>query len=204
MSEYEIMNIVANSYNVMAENYEDWRITDKFNDLLQKFVEYLPEKGKILDAGVGSGVPSSRYFLDAGMQVIGIDISDTMLKLAKKNVPEAELRKMNILDVDTVFPEKYFDGIISVFTLFHIPRRFHGEVFKKFTRILKSGGTLLINSGTSGSEGFSNFFGSPMFWSNHSPKKTLKLVQDAGLQILFEGALIRGGEQQYWIYARKI
>jgi ubiquinone/menaquinone biosynthesis C-methylase UbiE len=203
MDENEIIRIVADSYNEIAKKYDAWRIVDKFNDLLEKFVSYLPQGGSVLDAGIGSGIPSARFLLDAGMKVSGVDISDTMLDMAKKNVPEAVLYKKNIMEVDNTFPENTFDGIISVFTLFHIPRKLHADVFEKFTAILKPSGILMINNGTSDSEGFSDFFGSTMFWSNFNPEKTLQLVKDAELEIIFAESLIRGGERQFWIFAKK-
>lgn len=203
MDEHEIVKLVANSYDSMAEKYDSWRIIDKFNDLLEKFVSCLPKEGKILDAGIGSGIPSAKYLTDAGLKVTGIDISVIMLNMARRNVPEANLHKISITDVDKHFLKNTFDGIISVFTLFHIPRKLHGEIFKKFANILKQGGVLMINSGISESEGFNNFFDSPMFWSNYNPEKTLQLVREAGLHILYESELIRGGEQQYWVHAQK-
>jgi len=133
--------------------------------------------------------------------VTGIDISDTMLEMARKNVPEAEFinKDMNNLD----FNKNSFDGIISVYALFHVPKNNHPNIFKQFFKILKPGGILLFNTGTSESEGVSKFFGEPMFWSNYDPKKTLEIVKSVGFSILFEGVLVRGGEFQYWIFAKK-
>ncbi|MGV9206423.1 MAG: class I SAM-dependent methyltransferase, partial [Promethearchaeia archaeon] len=168
---------------------------------LEKLVNYLPKHGKVLDAGSGSGEPVSKYLVDAGLEVIGVDLSDTMLKMARKNVPEATFLKQDLLNLE--FDEESFDGIISVFTLFHIPKKDHFSVFLKFYGLLKSGGILLINTGTHDSEGFSQFFGVPMFWSNYAPEKTLSFVKDAGFSIIFEDVLARGGEIQYWIFARK-
>ncbi|MFW9895291.1 MAG: methyltransferase domain-containing protein, partial [Candidatus Thorarchaeota archaeon] len=99
--------------------------------------------------------------------------------------------------------ENAFDGIISVFTLFHVPREKHFEIFKSFFQIMKPGGILLINIGISESEGTSRFFGVPMFWSNFSTNKTLDLVREAGFSVISEAVLERGGEYQYWIFGKK-
>ncbi|MBD3341451.1 MAG: methyltransferase domain-containing protein [Candidatus Lokiarchaeota archaeon] len=185
----------------MGPQYDKHRNKHKIDKELQMFVELLPKGGKILDAGSGSGEPASKFLADAGFDVIGIDLSETMLKMAQKNVSNAKFLKMDIASPD--FEEESFDGILSLFALFHIPRKEHKSVFDNFYRLLKSGGTLMINTGVSGHEGFSNFFGSRMFWSNWAPEKTLSLVKEVGFSIIFEGVLSRGGEIQYWIFARK-
>ncbi len=207
MDEYQIINTVANSYDEIAPQYEKYfrssGIANKFNDLLARFVSFLPKGAKILDAGVGSGIPTSRFLIDNSMNVVGVDISDTMLKMASRNVPEAELHKIDISKLDYIFENETFDGIISVFTLFHIPRKIHGYIFKIFASLLKKNGILMINTGTTESDGFSDFFGNPMYWSNYRPEKTLELVKNTGLHVIFEDSLIRGGEKQYWICAQK-
>ncbi|MGV9169953.1 MAG: hypothetical protein ACOC38_08465 [Promethearchaeia archaeon] len=48
------------------------------------------------------------------------------------------------------------------------------------------------------------FFGEPMLWSTNPPKKTLAVVKEISMEIPFEGGLKLGGEQQYWIFAKKV
>jgi len=194
--------MVEKGYDQIAQDYYSNRDINKFNSELESFSKLIPKDGRVLDVGCGAGIPTVKFLSEKGIKVTGIDISETMLKLARKNVPQAEFIKMDANHLE--FPENSFDGIISVYTLFHIPRKKHLNIFKQFFRILKPEGILMINSGLSGSEGVSNFFGVPMFWSNYSPKETLELVQKAGFSILFEGVLQRGGEYQYWIFAKKI
>jgi ubiquinone/menaquinone biosynthesis C-methylase UbiE len=193
--------MVQKGYNKIAEAYYSHRDLKKFNSELDKFMKLLPKNAHVLDVGCGAGIPTAKFLVEKGIKVTGIDISEKMLKLAKENVPTATFLKMDANHLE--FPEDLFDGIISVYTLFHIPRKNHSEIFKQFYKVLKSGGMLMINSGVSGSEGTSSFFGVPMFWSNYSPEKTLELVRETGFSILFEGVLQRGGEFQYWIYAKK-
>ncbi|MFX1588174.1 MAG: class I SAM-dependent methyltransferase [Promethearchaeota archaeon] len=194
-------DMVKKSYNKIAASYYSHRDLNKFNGELDKFIELLPRNGHVLDVGCGAGIPTGKYLVSRGLKVTGIDISDTMLEMARKNVPEADFinKDMNNLD----FNENSFDGIISVYALFHVPKNNHPNIFEQFFKILKPGGILLINTGTSESEGVSEFFGEPMFWSNYDPKKTLEIVKSIGFSILFEGVLVRGGEFQYWIFAKK-
>jgi len=194
--------MVKKSYNKIAASYYSHRDLNKFNGELDKFIDLLPKNGHVLDVGCGAGIPTGKYLVSRGLKVTGIDISDTMLEMARKNVPEADFinKDMNKLD----FKRNSFDGIISVYTLFHVPKNNHLNIFKQFFKILKPDGILLINTGTSESEGVSKFFGEPMFWSNYDPKRTLEIVKSVGFSILFEGVLVRGGEFQYWIFAKKL
>ncbi|MFW9818736.1 MAG: class I SAM-dependent methyltransferase, partial [Candidatus Thorarchaeota archaeon] len=193
---------VEQGYNKIAEDYYNHRDLNKFNNELKEFATLLPENAHILDVGCGAGIPTSKFLIKRGIRVTGIDLSNKMLDLARENVPNAEFIKMDMNKLK--FNENTFDGIVSVYTLFHVPKKNHLRIFKKFFEILKPGGILLINTGVSESEGESNFFGVPMFWSNYSPKITLNLVVEAGFSILFEGILERGGEYQYWIFGKKI
>ncbi|MFX0057922.1 MAG: class I SAM-dependent methyltransferase [Candidatus Heimdallarchaeota archaeon] len=196
-----VKDIVMNGYNQIASDYYNHRDLNKFNDLLERFVSLLPKRARVLDAGCGAGIPASKFLVKKGLKVTGIDISDTMLEMARKNVPNALFLKKDMKELD--FDNNYFEGVISVYALFHIPKEEHLFVFKKFYEVLKPGGILMINTGLNESEGINNFFGVPMFWSNYNPKKTLELVKNIGFSIIFEGVLVRGGEYQYWIFAKK-
>jgi len=196
-----IKDIVEQGYDKIAEDYYSHRNLEKLNGELERISKLLPEGAKVLDVGCGAGIPTSKYLVHKGFDVTGIDISNKMLELARKNVPKGKFIKMDINNIE--FADNSFDGIVSVYTLFHIPRKNHNKIFQDFYRILNPDGKLLINTGISDSESFSRFFGVKMFWSNYSPDKTLKLVKDAGFSILFEGILERGGEYQYWIYGKK-
>jgi SAM-dependent methyltransferase len=47
--------------------------------------------GCVVELGCGSGI-SSRCFRDAGFEVVGFDLSDAMIHLARKRVPDADFR----------------------------------------------------------------------------------------------------------------
>lgn len=196
-----IFKTVEESYDKMGETYHNFRNNEKFNTELVKFTELLPSSAQVLDAGCGVGTPVSQFLVRKGFQVTGVDISKKMIDLAKENVPEATFYHRNILTLD--FPNDSFEGIICIYTLWHIPRTNHSSILENFHRMLKDNGILVLNTGIYESEGMSEFFGEPMLWSTNNPKKTLAFVKEMGFDIIFEGILKLGVERQYWIFAKK-
>ena len=197
----EISKLVEQGYDKIAEDYYTHRDLNKFNNELETFSSLLTENASILDAGCGAGIPTAKFLDKKGFNITGIDLSDKMLSLARNNVPNAKFIKMDMNNI--MFDKNTFDGIISVYTLFHVPREKHQSIFNRFYEILKPKGVLMINNGITESEGKSIFFGVPMFWSNFNPNTTLEFVKKAGFSIIFEGVLQRGGELHYWIYGKK-
>jgi SAM-dependent methyltransferase len=55
--------------------------------------------GIVVDLGCGSGL-WARELVDAGYQVLGIDISEAMITLSRKRVPEAEFRVGSLFDAE--------------------------------------------------------------------------------------------------------
>jgi ubiquinone/menaquinone biosynthesis C-methylase UbiE len=101
------------------------------------------------------------------------------------------------------FPDQFFDGVVSLYAIWHISRQKHGLVFDNFYRVLKPNGILFFNTGVHAMDGINNFLGARMYWSAPKPEKTLQLVQGAGFEIIRDEVLVRGGETQYWVFATK-
>jgi len=60
------------------------------------------EQGLVVDLGCGTGI-LSRIMGDAGYEVLGHDQSAEMLKIARRNAPQARFKRASFVDVD--FPE---------------------------------------------------------------------------------------------------
>ena len=196
---YEEM--VRDSYNQMGARYNQIRNRTKNDHELAFFASLLPEQGHVLDAGCGAGEPVAKSLVDYGFRVTGIDVSRSMLDLAKKQVPHGEFLEGDITNL--TFPDETFDGVVSLYTIWHISKHKHDLAFQNFYRVLKPGGILFFNTGIRQMDGVDMFLGAPMVWSSPSPGETLVLVKKAGFEVLRDEILIRGGETQYWVFARK-
>ena len=56
-------------------------------------------EGLVVDLGCGSGL-WARELVDAGYRVLGIDISEAMIEISRRRVPEAEFRVGSLFDAD--------------------------------------------------------------------------------------------------------
>jgi len=199
-------DIVREGYERIAEHYDQWW-RDSNQAELDEFMNLVKPGGHILDAGCGTGNRVARALVDGGFQLTGIDISQKMLDLAKHNVPEAtfEVGDMTALG----FEDDSFDGIVSTYAVFHVPRTKHFSLFQDFHRLLKKGGALLFSVGSkeNGSDGVwdwddGNWDVVPMYWSYHSPQKSVELLKSENFEIIFARNVEQADGTHFWILAR--
>lgn len=76
---------------------------------------------KALDFGCGAG-RSTRFLRELGLNTIGIDISDEMLRIAKSVDPSGRYIRVDDGDISMIESEE-FDLILSAFTFDNIPTR---------------------------------------------------------------------------------
>lgn len=101
-------------------------------------------KGRILDAGVGTG--RNMPFYPPGAEVIGIDISPAMLLRAERRRDQSRaavgLREMDVTNLD--FPDASFDAIVASFLFCTLPKELQAPALHELSRVLKPGGTLRL------------------------------------------------------------
>lgn len=192
--------IVENGYNKIAEEYYTLRDVFDYKRELEKFASLLPKNAKVLDVGCGAGVPIIKFLVESGFDVVGIDSSERMLELARKNVPKAKFIKKEMTKLD--FKDNHFDGLTAFYSIIHVPREKHFSLFRSFHRILKPKGIMLITMRSTEWEGIEEFHGVKMFWSHYNPEKSLQMIKDAGFQIILDKYIVGGGEKHYLILAR--
>ncbi|MBN1157540.1 class I SAM-dependent methyltransferase [Candidatus Woesearchaeota archaeon] len=107
---------------------------------LTEFISKLKGK-KVLDAGAGSGRDVA-YFIEEGLDAVGIDISGEMIKTAKEKV-HVEIKKMDMRKID--LGDESFDGIWCCASLIHLPKKDVPVVLKEFHRVLKKDGIVYIS-----------------------------------------------------------
>ncbi len=129
------MNQTLEYYNEHADKF----ILDTLNvDMMtiqNKFKSYIPNDGKVLDLGCGSG-RDSLFFKKLGYIVTAIDGSAEMCRQAEKNIGQPVLN----MTFDKLDNNNEFDGIWACASLLHVPSSDIKDVIIKIERALKRGG----------------------------------------------------------------
>lgn len=106
----------------------------------------LPESSSVLDVGCGAG-RISVYMAERGYRVIGIDVSEGLLSIAR----EFSMKKSQHIHfflsegIKLPYQDEEFDIVIGFKILCYIPtRELRNEKLKEFYRVLRVGGTCII------------------------------------------------------------
>ena len=130
-----------NQYKQMARSVGGLQAAGEWNEL-QKMLPNFQNK-RVLDLGCGFGW-HCRYAVEQGAKaVIGIDLSEKMLKEARKKTtsPLIEYVHMPIEDID--YPKDSFDIIISSL-VFHYIESFE-DICKRVSSCIVSGGDFIFS-----------------------------------------------------------
>lgn len=200
--------LVASGYDAMAERYLDWsgQVVDPTRDrLFDRLVATLPDRARVLDLGCGAGVPWTRR-LAARFDVVGVDISETQVRLARQNVPAASFMVADIAVLDLA--PGSLDAVAAFYCVSHLPRDRHADLLRRIAVWLKPGGLLLATLGASDIPGWmGEWLGVPMFFSAYDADTNRSAVRDAGFELLAD-EVAEVGEPEgtvsfLWVLARK-
>jgi len=131
--------LAAAVYNKIAEPYS--KEFSKPSEYIDEFLDLLPIKSRVLDAGCGPGIDSA-YIESRGFHVIGVDLSEGMVRLAEHKFPNIDFRLTDIRNLD--FPPGFFEGIVASCSLIHIPKRDIIPTLNQFHRLLGKDGIVYI------------------------------------------------------------
>ncbi len=95
---------------------------------------------RVLDVACGSGVltaAASRMVTDTG-EVIGTDISETMLAIARERAPTCRFVRADAQNLDALLPPTHFDTVLCGLGLMYVPDP--ETALSAMTRLLRSGG----------------------------------------------------------------
>ncbi len=195
-------NVVRDGYDQIARVYLADRNRLGSGKYVQKLLKLLPKHSTVLDLGCGAGVPIDDVLLKAGHEVIGIDISNEQIKLARAYCPRGRYIVGDIADLEEGTYQ--VDAVISFYTLFHIPRTEQAKALKIIASFLPKGGMLLLTMGDREFEGSHILHSVPMWVSQYGTIKNKMLVEKAGFKIVFSEMDSSGGEHHQILMAEKV
>ncbi|MDH5462616.1 MAG: class I SAM-dependent methyltransferase, partial [Candidatus Bathyarchaeota archaeon] len=112
-----LLDLNKRAWDNLARRYDDKSETP-ISDVFDVFTGMLPVKGRVLDLGCGTGLPYARILVEKGFDVLGVDLSGEMVKVASENVPEASFVQLSMNEM-TYRDE--FDGVMSSFSMLLLP-----------------------------------------------------------------------------------
>lgn len=100
--------------------------------------------GRILEVGVGTGLSLPDY--SRQNRLVGIDISEPMLRRAHERVRDLKLHNVEALSVMDVahlgFPDDSFDVVVAQYVITAVPDP--DAALDEFARVLKPGGEIVL------------------------------------------------------------
>ncbi|MCK4667066.1 class I SAM-dependent methyltransferase [Candidatus Dependentiae bacterium] len=187
--------IVKSGYNKCTNQYNLVRMKE-LEPSLELLTKHLNSNCNILDIGCGTGIPIDQFLSDFG-NVTGIDISEKQIELAKKNVPGSVYFTADIMEFE--LQNKFYDAIVSYYTIFHIPKKEHKKLFQKIYNALKPNGFFLCTLTQDEKPSYikDDFFKTEMYWSNLGLAEYKQLLNKVGFQILHIGNLNKNYSENY-------
>lgn len=188
---------VREAYEQMATIHRNERSDDPAEAaLLAEFRERCDDGARVLDAGCGQGTPVANR-LTPEYEVVGLDFSAEMLRLAADAASEATLLRGDMIDL--AFGADAFDAIAAFHSIIHVPVDEHRDVIEEFARVLRPGGLLLVSTGPdewTGSNADWLDSGVEMEWSFPGADATRGLLAETGFAVLDRWVVTGGADHE--------
>ena len=158
MDSLEKINLkTRQTYNLLAQKYHDLfhnEMQEKEYDrqFVDSFICKFNKDAVILDAGCGPSGHIGRYVFNSGLKVMGIDISEKCVEMARRFNPGMHFEISDIGNL--AFDDGSFDGIISYYSIIDTPKNYVHKIFNEFRRVLKPNGYLLVTVKAGTDEGY--------------------------------------------------
>jgi SAM-dependent methyltransferase len=125
---------VIEVYDALAEVYADhYECGNPDRPFLNEFLSHLTRGASLLDVGCGTG-SGTKYFFDHGMRVKGLDLSGSMIEVARRSYPYIRFTRKDIRDCN--YPAGELDAIWAGYSLFHMGREDFQTVLTKIQKTL--------------------------------------------------------------------
>lgn len=134
------MNSTINYYNKNADAYIESTADVDFSDIYSRFLSYIPDGGRIMDLGCGSG-RDVIWFRDHGYEAYGLDASR---ELVKRIEDEYDIPVFTGL-IEEWTTSTLFDGVWCCASLMHLADNALEQFFGNLKWNLKPDGVLFMS-----------------------------------------------------------
>jgi ubiquinone/menaquinone biosynthesis C-methylase UbiE len=209
MTSPDPVDLVRTGYDAIADRYLAWSALiedDPRFRLHRELLDRLAPGSQVVDLGCGAGLPSTQALASAGHDVLGIDVSPEQIHRARANVPQAAFRVADLSTLD--LPAASVDAVTAFYSLIHVPRTLHSDLFHRIHGWLRPGGLVLATLSAGGSDGVEDdFLGVPMYFSGHGADANRELIAAAGFQTVLDEVVTiaepGGAATFHWVLATR-
>ena len=172
---------------------------------LVETVARIPAGAGVLELGCGPGWDA--IALADGRSYTGVDVSTTMLALARERVPSGTFLEHDLTTLE--LPKSSFDAVVSLYVFGHVPGAEHRSTYRRVASWLRPGGVFCASFPlTPGDDVEDDWLGVPMFFGGIGREATEVGLREAGFEL--ELAEVRenldpegGTEAFFWVIARR-
>lgn len=168
----------AEKYNAKFESFATYK--DKIIAFQHR---YIKRGAKILDLGCGPGNNITTIkSLDDSCQFTGIDLSESLLDIARKRHPSCTFINANI---STLHALEQYDSILASFCIVHLSMEETEGLVRFIASSLRKGGSLYLSFMEGESSGFesTSFSDEEIFFHYYQVSVITTLLEDSHLQI---------------------
>lgn len=183
-------------YDGIAEKYINSGAAVVLKDKIDKFIKLLPGKD-VLDVACGPGHDTD-YLTKRGFNCLGIDLSERMIGLAKKNF-EGEYEVMDFFDLK--LGDGLFDGMWCSSIFVHIKKNDLPKLLKDSTKALRVNG--IIGIITAAKQKKVRDKSDTREYVMYDKKELEGYLEKTGFKILFAEIFPYGGRNRVFIIAKK-
>lgn len=127
-----IFNLIAPIYSLLVKAIEK-----NYQSSIQVASEMFDIKGKeLLDVGSGTGAWGKKFLDYGAKRVVGIDLAEKMVKVAKKNYPQMEFFVCNAEEMAKI-PDKSFDIVTASYVMHGVDAQKRINILRQMQRIAR-------------------------------------------------------------------
>ncbi|GHD87189.1 class I SAM-dependent DNA methyltransferase [Streptomyces naganishii] len=182
----------AEAFDRISSRYDE-AFPDKEGQLAatEWLVGSLPAGSRVLDLGCGTGVPTARRLSEAGLEVVGVDLSEVMVALARDHVPAGEFHRADIADLRPGGPRDLgrFQAVAAFFSLLMLPRAEIPLALRTIRHLLVPGGLFALSMVEADLDDFPiPFLGGRIRVSGYRREELRAVVEAAHFEVVGESA----------------
>ena len=139
---------VRHAYDTVAEDYATYLPDTRAEApldlaMIDAFAEAATsgDDARVLDAGCGAG-RMSRYLAERGCRVEGVDLSSSMVAMARRDHRDLVFTVGSLTDLS--YPDDQFAGVMLWYSIIHTPPAGQALIFAEAARVLRPSGHVLV------------------------------------------------------------